>query len=168
MQTIPAWGRSPWTGPGQPTPVFLPGEFHEQTAWRGTVHWVPKSQIWPQWQTTHTWRYRISFQELLNQEHRGRKRKLGISKFEISLTNAQAVEKLLVYHTVGRAPEEMTSLYSWCQSWSFFTSESTRLWIQSGKTGAPKRHRGKMQRYPKPDSNFTGKWSLPTDSRLFL
>ena len=28
----------------QPTPVFLPGEFHGQGAWWATVHGVPKSQ----------------------------------------------------------------------------------------------------------------------------
>ena len=53
MQTIPAWGRSLWMRAGQPTPVFLPGEFHEQRAWWAVVHWVPKSQIWPQ-VTEHT------------------------------------------------------------------------------------------------------------------
>ena len=99
MQTIPAWGRSLWTRAGQPTPVFLPGEFQEQRAWWAVVHCVPKSPIWPQWQSTHRCRYVITFEEILNQEHRGRKRDLDISKFEISLTNAQAVEKLLVYHS---------------------------------------------------------------------
>ena len=29
----------------QPTPVFLPGEFHGQGAWRASVHGVAKSQI---------------------------------------------------------------------------------------------------------------------------
>ena len=57
-------------------------------------------------------RYLVPFQELLNQEHRGINRHLDISKFEISFKNTQALEKLLVYHTVGRAPEERTSLYS--------------------------------------------------------
>ena len=46
-----------------------------------------------------------------------------LHKFEISFINAQAVEKLLVYHTVGRSPEERTSLNSWCQSQSL-TCES--------------------------------------------
>ena len=48
-------------------------------------------------------------QEPLSQEHRGRKRGLGISKLEISFINTQAVEKL-VYHTVRRSPEERMSL----------------------------------------------------------
>ena len=40
-----------------------------------------------------------------------------LHKFEISFINTQAWGKLLVYHTVGRSPEERTSLNSRCQSW---------------------------------------------------
>ena len=29
--SIPGLGRSPWTRKRQPTPVFLPGKFHEQS-----------------------------------------------------------------------------------------------------------------------------------------
>ena len=57
-------------------------------------------------------RYLVPFQELLNQEHRGINRHLDISKFEISFINTQALEKLLVYHTVGRSSEGKTSLKS--------------------------------------------------------
>ena len=31
----------------QPTPVFLPGEFHGQRSWRATIHEVTKSQTQP-------------------------------------------------------------------------------------------------------------------------
>ena len=40
-----------------------------------------------------------------------------LHKFEICFINTQAWGKLLVYHTVGRSPEERTSLNSRCQSW---------------------------------------------------
>ena len=40
-----------------------------------------------------------------------------LHKFEIRFINTQAWGKLLVYHTVGRSPEERTSLNSRCQSW---------------------------------------------------
>ena len=53
--------------------------------------------------------YLAPLPEPLSQEHRGRKRGLGISKLEISFINTQAVEKL-VYHTVRRSPEESMSL----------------------------------------------------------
>ena len=46
-----------------------------------------------------------------------------LHRFEISFINTQAWRKLLVYHTVSRSPEEMTSLNSRCQSWSL-TCES--------------------------------------------
>ena len=59
-------------------------------------------------------RYLVPFQELLNQEYRGIKQATGFSKFEISFINTQALEKLLVYHTVGRSSEGKTSLNSRC------------------------------------------------------
>ena len=37
---IPGSGRCPWRRAWQPTPVFLPGESHGQTAWWATVHGV--------------------------------------------------------------------------------------------------------------------------------
>ena len=48
-----------------------------------------------------------------------------LHRFEISFINTQAWGKLLVYHTVGRSPEERTSLNSRCQSWSL-TCESQK------------------------------------------
>ena len=39
LGTISGSGRSP----REPTPVFLPREFHGQRAWWATVHEVPKS-----------------------------------------------------------------------------------------------------------------------------
>ena len=42
--SIPGWGRSP--GEWQPTPVFLPGEFHGQRAWQATVLGVTKTWTW--------------------------------------------------------------------------------------------------------------------------
>ena len=32
---IPGWGRSPWRKARQPTPVFLPGDSHEQMSLAG-------------------------------------------------------------------------------------------------------------------------------------
>ena len=43
---IPWLGRSPGEGHGNPPPVFLPRESHEQGAWWATVHRVTKSQTW--------------------------------------------------------------------------------------------------------------------------
>ena len=37
-------GRIPWRRAWQPTPAFLPGEFHGQGAWGAIVHGVTKSQ----------------------------------------------------------------------------------------------------------------------------
>ena len=39
-------GKIPWRRKWLLTPVFLPGESHEQRAWRATVHGVAKSQTW--------------------------------------------------------------------------------------------------------------------------
>ena len=36
--SIPGLGRSPGEGHGNPTPVFLPGEFHGQRGLAATVH----------------------------------------------------------------------------------------------------------------------------------
>ena len=44
LGSTPGLGRSPWRRKWQPTPVFMPGEFHGQRAWRGIVHGVTKSQ----------------------------------------------------------------------------------------------------------------------------
>ena len=44
--------RLPWRRAWQPTPVFLPGEFHGQRSRRATVHRVRKSHSWvliPYW-----------------------------------------------------------------------------------------------------------------------
>ena len=42
--SIPGLGRSPWRREEQPSPVFWPGEFHEQMSLVAMVHRVPKSQ----------------------------------------------------------------------------------------------------------------------------
>ena len=41
---IPGLGRSPGGGHGNPTPVFLPEEFHGQRSLVGYSPWGPKSQ----------------------------------------------------------------------------------------------------------------------------
>ena len=40
--SIPVLGRSSWRREWQPTPVFLPGEFHEQRSLAGYSPWDPK------------------------------------------------------------------------------------------------------------------------------
>ena len=43
--SVPGLGKIPWRRKWKPTPVFLPGEFHEQRgAWQATVHGVARSQ----------------------------------------------------------------------------------------------------------------------------
>ena len=81
-------------------------------------------------------RYLVPFQELLNQEHRGINRHLDISKFEISFINTQALEKLLVYHTVGRSSEGKTSLKSWCQSRSLTCLSEQGFQLSQDKQGS--------------------------------
>ena len=39
-------GKIPWRRAWQPTPVFLPGEFHGRGAWPAIVHRVAKNQTW--------------------------------------------------------------------------------------------------------------------------
>ena len=39
---IPRWGRSSWRREWQPTPVFLPGEFHGQKSLAGYSPWGHK------------------------------------------------------------------------------------------------------------------------------
>ena len=59
--SIPGQGRSPGGGHGKSTPVFLPGEFHGQGAWWGTVHRVARSQTSLSDQTQHsTVRFKIN------------------------------------------------------------------------------------------------------------
>ena len=41
--SIPGLERSPGEGNGKPTPVFLPGKFHNRRVWRATVHGVTES-----------------------------------------------------------------------------------------------------------------------------
>ena len=44
------WVRKiPWGWKWEPTPVFLPREFHGQGAWRAMVHGITKSQTWRKW-----------------------------------------------------------------------------------------------------------------------
>ena len=39
------WVRKiPWRRAWQPTPIFLPGNFHDRGAWQATVHRAAKSQ----------------------------------------------------------------------------------------------------------------------------
>ena len=49
--------RIPWRRKWEPTPVFLPGEFHGQGAWWAIVHGVAKSQTWLSDQ--HPWKNRL-------------------------------------------------------------------------------------------------------------
>ena len=39
-------GKIPWSRKWLPTPVFLPGKFHDRAAWQAAVHGVTKSYIW--------------------------------------------------------------------------------------------------------------------------
>ena len=53
----------PWRRAWQPTPVFLPGESHEQRSLADTVHRVAKSQTWLKrlsTQHTHTYIYSLT------------------------------------------------------------------------------------------------------------
>ena len=47
-------GKILWRRAWQPTPVFLPGEFHGQRNLMGTFHRVAKSQTWLMQLSTHT------------------------------------------------------------------------------------------------------------------
>ena len=38
-------GKIPWRREQQPTPIFLPGEFHGQIAWQAPVHAVAESDM---------------------------------------------------------------------------------------------------------------------------
>ena len=69
-----------------------------------------------------------------------------MSKIEISFINTQAVENCVSYS--GQITWRKDKLKLLMPITKFLKSESTGLWTQSSKTGAPKRHRGKMQRYP--------------------
>ena len=48
IRDLGSWvGKMPWRKAWQPTPVFLPGEFHrdrDREAWRATVHRVAKTR----------------------------------------------------------------------------------------------------------------------------
>ena len=44
LGSIPEVGKIPWRREWQPTPAFLPGEFHGHRACRVTVHGVTKTQ----------------------------------------------------------------------------------------------------------------------------
>ena len=46
LGSIPGLGRFPWRRAWQPTPVFLPGEFHGQRSLAGYSPWIEKSQTW--------------------------------------------------------------------------------------------------------------------------
>ena len=52
LGSIPGLGRFPWRRKWQPTPVFLPGEFHGWGAWRATVPGVTK--CWTRLSNQHT------------------------------------------------------------------------------------------------------------------
>ena len=66
MQETQVWSLSQegrkWRRKWQPTPVFVPGKFHEQRNLAGLVHGVPKSRTWLSnsahtHRHTHTWLY---------------------------------------------------------------------------------------------------------------
>ena len=46
LGSIPGWERFPWKRKCQPTPVFLPGESHEQRHFAGYSPWGCKSWTW--------------------------------------------------------------------------------------------------------------------------
>ena len=78
-------------------------------------------------QLTHTCRYVITFEELVNQEHRGRKRDLDISKFEIRVTyKCSSCGKTPCISHSGQITRRKDKLIL-MPIMSFFTSESTRL-----------------------------------------
>ena len=93
-----------------------------------------------------------------------------LHKFEISFINAQAVEKLLVYHTVGRSPEERTSLNSWCQSQSLTCESQQGFELSQEKQGLPRDTEGTCISTPKyittleesdPHPETAGSWGSP-------
>ena len=47
-------GKIPWKRAWQPTPVFLPGDFHDRGAWQATVHGVAQSQTRLKWLSMNT------------------------------------------------------------------------------------------------------------------
>ena len=47
----------PWRRQWQPTPVFLPGEFHDRGAWQATVRRVTKSWTWLKQLSLHAYVY---------------------------------------------------------------------------------------------------------------
>ena len=45
-KALDLWVRKiPWRRKWQPTPVFLPGKFHDRGAWQATVHGIPESDM---------------------------------------------------------------------------------------------------------------------------
>ena len=54
LGSIPGLGRFPWRREWQPTPVFLPGEFHGQRSLAGYSLWGHKESDMAK-QLTHTW-----------------------------------------------------------------------------------------------------------------
>ena len=55
LGSIPGWERFPWKRKCQPTPVFLPGESHEQRHFAGYSPWGCKeSEMTEQLSLTHT------------------------------------------------------------------------------------------------------------------
>ena len=49
LDLIPEWGRFPWSKKRQPTPVFLPGKFHEQRSLVGYSPWGCMESVTKRW-----------------------------------------------------------------------------------------------------------------------
>ena len=106
--------------------------------------------------------YLVPFQDLLNQEHRGITQATGYFKVWNQLYKYSSSGKTpCVSHSrqVTKRKDRFNLLMPITKP---YMSEWTRFSAQTRKTGLPE----KMQRYPKVDPYFRGKWSSPTDSRF--
>ena len=107
-------------------------------------------------------RYLVPFQELLNQEHRGIKQATGYFKVLNQLYKHSSSEKTPCVSHSGQVIRRKDKFELPMPNTKPYMSEWTRFSAQTRKTGLPE----KMQRYPKVDPYFRGKWSSPTDSRF--
>ena len=101
-----------------------------------------------------------SFQELLNQEHRGIEQATGYFKVWNQFYKHSG-KTPCVSHS-GQVIRRKDKFELPMPNTKPYMSEWTRFSAQTRKTGLPE----KMQRYPKVDPYFRGKWSSPTDSRF--
>ena len=107
-------------------------------------------------------RYLVPFQELLNQEHRGIEQATGYFKVWNQFYKHSSSGKTPCVSHSGQVIRRKDKFELPMPNTKPYMSEWTRFSAQTRKTGLPE----KMQRYPKVDPYFRGKWSSPTDSRF--